>query len=331
MREIWVKADPWSRDLVVAAIEGGADAVVIGPGYDAEVKSLGVIKTVSEDGDIRWGRDIVCANIESGSDEEAVSALGRDKMVLVRTSDWRVIPLENLVARGASIIVEVVDREDARLAGGILERGVDGIIIANPDPAEVRAILLDLRGGGRSIRLESYEVRGIRPVGMGDRVCIDTCTLMGRGQGCLVGNSGGSLFLVHSESVEGPYAAPRPFRINAGGVHAYVMAPGNRTRYLSELRAGDEILGSDHMGQTSVLVVGRVKIEKRPLLLMEAESPEGIIATLICQNAETIRLVGEDGGALSVAGIRPGHRVLGLTQREGRHFGYHVQESIIEQ
>lgn len=330
MREIWVKADPWSRDLVAAAIEGGADAVVVGPGYDSKAKGLGVIRTVSEEGDIRWGRDVVCARIESEADEEAICALSREKRVLVATSDWRIIPLENLVARCSNIMVEVLDREDARLAGAILERGVDGILISNPDPSEVREILLDLRGQGESITLNCYEIRGIRPVGMGDRVCLDTCTLMGPGQGCLVGNSGSSLFLVHSESLEGPYAAPRPFRINAGGVHAYVMAPGNRTRYLSELKAGDEIIGSNHLGETSVLVVGRVKIERRPLLLIEAESSEGR-ATLICQNAETIRLVGEDGSALSVAGMRPGNMVLGLSQKAGRHFGYHVQESIIEQ
>ena len=57
---------------------------------------------------------------------------------------------------------------------------------------------------------------------MGDRVCVDTCANMGLGEGMLVGNSSGGLFLVHAESLENPYVAPRPFRVNAGPVHAYI-------------------------------------------------------------------------------------------------------------
>ena len=71
---------------------------------------------------------------------------------------------------------------------------------------------------------------------MGDRVCVDTCTVMGTGEGCLVGNSSQALFLVHAESIENPYVSPRPFRVNAGPVHAYIMAPGGKTRYLFRSR-----------------------------------------------------------------------------------------------
>ena len=70
---------------------------------------------------------------------------------------------------------------------------------------------------------------------MGDRVCVDTCTNMGPGEGMLVGNSSGGLFLVHAESLENPYVAPRPFRVNAGPVHAYIRVPGGKTKYLGEL------------------------------------------------------------------------------------------------
>ena len=76
---------------------------------------------------------------------------------------------------------------------------------------------------------------------MGDRVCVDTCTQMEPGQGMLVGNTTEGFLLVHSESIENPYVAARPFRVNAGAVHAYALCPGGRTRYLSELKAGDEV------------------------------------------------------------------------------------------
>jgi len=43
---------------------------------------------------------------------------------------------------------------------------------------------------------------------------------------------------VHSESVENPYVEPRPFRVNAGAVHAYIMMPNGKTKYLDELQDG---------------------------------------------------------------------------------------------
>jgi len=330
MKELWVKADPWDRELVIAAIEAGADAVIVDTEGVLKTKELGVIKTVSDDGDLRWGRDVVYAEIRNSEDEENIVDWSRDRKVVVSTTDWRIIPLENLVARAKNIFVEVCDKEEARVANGILEKGVDGLVINHRDPLIVREILVECKGTHQPIALESFEVRNVRPVGMGDRVCLDTCTLLGTGQGCLVGNSSRALFLIHAESIAGPYVAPRPFRINAGSVHAYVMTPGGRTRYLSELRTGDEVLGTNHRGETATLVVGRVKIERRPLILIEADSQKGL-ATVICQNAETIRFVGREGEALSVAGLRPGQIVMGYGEEGGRHFGYSVHENIIEQ
>jgi len=144
-----------------------------------------------------------------------------------------------------------------------------------------------------------------------------------------VGNSSQALFLIHAESIDNPYVTPRPFRVNAGAVHAYVMVSGGKTRYLAELNSGDEIIGVDAAGQTVPLVVGRVKIERRPLLLVEAASPRGQAAT-ICQNAETIRLVQPGGEAISVVQLKPGNEVLGYVEEAGRHFGYKVDESIVE-
>ncbi|HXW98494.1 MAG TPA: 3-dehydroquinate synthase II, partial [Methanomicrobiales archaeon] len=83
-------------------------------------------------------------------------------------------------------------------------------------------------------------------------------------------------------------------------------------------------------GKVTEACVGRTKIEKRPLLLVEAEGKGGVRASLILQNAETVRLVGEDGRAISVAALKTGDRVLGATAEAGRHFGVAVKESIVE-
>lgn len=135
--------------------------------------------------------------------------------------------------------------------------------------------------------------------------------------------------MVHSESLESEYVASRPFRVNAGPVHAYVMTPGNKTRYLSEIETGDEVLTVDSEGNTKTTVVGRVKIEKRPLMLVEAEY-DGVRIRTLLQNAETIRLINQDGEPVSVAQLKVGDNVMVYLDKSARHFGMAIEESIIE-
>ena len=329
MKEIWVKADPWKKELVTTALESGADAVLVSGDKIAGVKELGLIKTVSDEGDVKWGEDVVCVEIQSAEDEEEIVKLSRRKKVVVRTRDWTIIPLENLVAQAGNIFVEVDDLEGARTAAGILEKGVDGLIITQRNPIRAREIINEMKSERQTIDLVKLKVDNIRPLGMGDRVCVDTCTVMGTGEGCLVGNSSQALFLVHAESIENPYVSPRPFRVNAGPVHAYIMAPGGKTRYLSELGAGDEISGVDWKGKGMPLIVGRVKIERRPLVLIEATGPNGPVTTIL-QNAETIRLLTPKGEPISVVKVKPGDKVLGRVEEAGRHFGHKIEETITE-
>ena len=329
MKEVWVKADPWNKDLVTAALEAGADAVVVPEDKTSSVKELGIIKTVSTNGDLKWEEDVVYVEIRSAEDEERIVKLSRDKKVVVRTTDWTIIPLENLAARAENIFVEVKNKEESDIAAGILEKGVDGIIITAKNPALVKEIIGSVRSGRKLIDLAPFTIESVTPAGMGDRVCVYTCTMMKPGEGALVGNSSQALFLIHSESIENPYVSPRPFRINAGPVHAYIMGGGGRTRYLSELTSGDEIVGVDYEGRSFPLIVGRVKIEKRPLLLIRATGPNGP-ATTIAQNAETIRFVGSGGEAVSVVQLKPGDQVLGYVEEAGRHFGHKITETITE-
>ncbi len=329
MKEIWVKADPWKKTLVTTALEAGADAVIVPPEKVQDVQELGLITTVSDDGDLKWEKDVSYVEIRSTADEEKIIQLSRQKKVIVKTDDWTIIPLENLVAQTGNIFVEVGDLESARTCAGILEKGVDGLVITGEDPVQVKEIINEIKSDLQITDLVSLKVDNIKPLGMGDRVCVDTCTMMGVGEGCLVGNSSQALFLIHAESIENPYVSPRPFRVNAGPVHAYVMVPGGKTRYLSEIKAGDEVIKVDAKGRSVPLVVGRVKIERRPLLLVEATGPNGPVTTIL-QNAETIRLVGMDGEAISVVKLKPGDEVLGYVEEAGRHFGHKIKETITE-
>ncbi len=329
MRNIWVKVDPWDKELVKTALEGGAEAVMVPPGYSEQVKALGRITTISEDGDLKPDEDVLVYRITSGADEDEIARLSRERRVILESADWSIIPLENLIARGADVVAPVAGLQEAETAFGILEKGVSHILYEGGDPAELKKILNMAGAEADHIALSTAEVIEISPAGMGDRVCVDTCTEMQPGQGMLVGNSSRSLFLVHAESIENPYVAPRPFRVNAGAVHAYTRGADGRTRYLSELAAGEQVLIVDHKGNVNTATVGRLKIERRPLVLLRARI-EGVEATTILQNAETIRLTDPDGRAVSVVSLSPGDKILAAVEETGRHFGMKIDETITE-
>jgi 3-dehydroquinate synthase II len=329
MRKLWVKADPWDKKMVTTALEGGADGIMVPKGFSEKVKELGKIQTISEDGDLKLGKDVVFFTITSGEDEEKIVKLSQNKRVILECTDWTVIPLENLIAKGAKVIAQVRDLKEAQTAFGILEKGVDHVLFHTEDVIELKKALSWFRSQGDKISLQAAEIIEIRSVGMGDRVCVDTCTSMDMGQGILVGNSSSALFLIHSESISNPYVSPRPFRVNAGPVHSYTRIPGGKTRYLSELSAGDQVLIVDFKGNTTTGIVGRLKIEKRPLMLVKAVF-KGKEITSIVQNAETIRLTDPKGKAVSVVNLSPGDKVLVVMEEGGRHFGMKIEESITE-
>ncbi len=329
MKKIWVKVDPWNKKMVTTALEGGADGIMVPKGYSKKVKELGVIQTISEDGDLKLGKDVVLFTIKSGKDEEEIVKLCQSKKVILQCTDWTVIPLENLIAKGADVIAQVNNFEEAQTALGILEKGVNHILFHTNDVIELKKALSLIKAVEDKTALEEAEIVEVTPVGMGDRVCVDTCTSMTLGQGILVGNSSSALFLIHAETVSNPYVAPRPFRINAGPVHAYTRVPGGKTRYLSELSAGDHVLIVDFQGNTSVGAVGRLKIEKRPLMLIKAVVGDRKITTIV-QNAETIRLTNPKGKPVSVVSLLPGDKVLVAVEKGGRHFGHKIDETITE-
>lgn len=329
MKQVWVKADPWSKEIAIAALESGADALVLPAGYSAEAKKLGVIRTIADDGDLRLGKDVFLVEITSKEDELRIARLSPDKPVIIKTRDWTIIPLENLIAQRHNIFLEVTTLAEAQTATGILERGVDGLVINTRNETELRSIIKALKEKAERVTLVAAEITRVLPLTMGDRVCIDTCSAMGMGQGMLIGNSSSGMFLVHAESIENPYVEPRPFRVNAGPVHAYARVPGGKTRYLSELKAGDGALIVNADGTTEQAVVGRVKIEKRPLVFVEAAVQENRY-TAILQNAETVRLTSPDGSPISVVELSEGSKVLMLIEEAGRHFGMKVEETIKE-
>ncbi|KAG2491204.1 hypothetical protein HYH03_010414 [Edaphochlamys debaryana] len=239
------------------------------------------------------------------------SGVAADWALVMDASDWKVIPAENLVAlaqpsaAGAQapplrLLAAASSAGEARLMLEALEAGTAGVLLRTEEPGQVRELVsyVSRRAASESdspanrLPYIAAEVTAVRALGVGDRACVDLASLMQPGEGLLVGSFARSLALVQAEAEQTEYIASRPFRVNAGPVHAYVAAPGGRTRYLSELRSGDEVLIADAAGRSRPALVGRVKIERRPLVVVELRCPDGSPASLMLQNAETVKLLG---------------------------------------
>jgi 3-dehydroquinate synthase II len=330
MKKLWVNAVPYNKDVVISALESGAEAVVLPDGQTETVRQFGKIKTVEANGDIRPGVDVEFIDIAGKDDEDKAAAVPKNKIVVLRMLDWTIIPIENLLARRTqNIMVQVANAEQAKLMVEILEKGVDGVVLNSTDINEIKQTAEIVNSVSEKIELLPAAVTAVKQLGMGDRACLDTCTQMNIGEGMLIGNTASGFFLVHSESIDNPYVASRPFRVNAGAVHAYTLTPGGKTKYLADLKTGDEVMLVDTKGKSQTAYLGRNKIEKRPMLLIEAEA-NGAPISLVLQNAETIRLVSPDGKTISVTKLQPGDKVLGHIEKAGRHFGMKVDETLIE-
>ena len=253
--------------------------------------------------------------------------------VLINCLDWRVIPLENLIAKGrgkSALIAEVNTSEDAKIVLEALELGTDGVLIRTGNLKELEKTIKIIKAQSPKMALNSAKILSIKPIGSGARVCVDTVDLMVPGEGMLVGCQSAGFFLVEAEVNENPYVQSRPFRVNAGPASHYTLTSAQSTRYLSELKAGDEVLIVSREGNVRVTNVGRSKIEFRPLILIEAQAGNTKIKTIL-QNAETIRLVTLKDSK-PVTELKTNDEVLvHLAAKGGRHFGISVpEETVIE-
>jgi 3-dehydroquinate synthase class II len=354
VREVWIETD--NLQCVTTAVELGVSSTVVVSGADDAFESrvraacaVEVLK-VSEDGlrvvDASGTSTSRARVVRISTPEEceaavraASSSSSPDIVVMDANEDWGIIPAENLVAAYASssstrLFARVRDATNARTMLEALETGVDGVVLCTSDPKEVRAIDGILREHFASrddsrVDLVAATVTDVKRVGAGDRCAVDACVNFAQGEGMLVGSFASGLFLVHAENVECGYVNTRPFRVNAGPTASYCAAPDDKTAYLSELKAGSEILCCDSHGRTRVANVARVKIERRSLVLIEARvKTTGARLAVLLQNAETVRLIRatDDRQPVSVAQLTIGDDVLVAVNDVARHTGVAVDE-----
>ncbi len=332
MKSVWVELDKWNRDVVTSSIEGGVDAIICPADMVSRVKELGKIKVISEGGDLIPEKDVFFISSKELFHISNVEKYAGKGIICIDFCDWDIVGLENIVALGCEVFVKVDNDKRLDVALEVLEKGVSGVVLPVGDYPEIKnlkKVISKVKDRKNRLLLETARVKSVKQVGMGDRVCVDFAMMLNDGEGLLVGNVSSFFFLIHAETLDNPYVDPRPFRVNAGGVHAYVFMPGNKTKYLCELKSGDRALIVSYDGLTREAIVGRVKIERRPMILINAEA-NGVEGSIILQNAETIRLVDPNGKALSVARLKEGDEIIVKQVAEGRHFGMSVEETIWE-
>jgi 3-dehydroquinate synthase II len=345
MKELWIEiaqtASPAEKDSLLRLAAEVCDAILEGAQAHSRSGKYDITVLTSLDKDKitklkREGKKIALRVSIRGKEDENIAVKAAElavDYVILNCLDWRVIPIENLIARTSGkskLIAEVANAADAQLVLEALELGTDGVLLKTSDPNELTKTASLVKNRMPKIELVPAKITSVKQIDTGARVCVDTCDLMTTGEGLLVGCQSAGLFLVEAEVYENPYVQPRPFRVNAGAPSNYTLASLQNTRYLSELKAGDEVLIVNREGKVRRTNVGRAKIEFRPLFLIEAEA-EGAKIKVILQNAETIRLVTVDGSK-PVTELKAGDKVLvHMAAKGGRHFGVSVtDERVIE-
>ena len=176
-------------DITLVGRNGEGDGTFMIPEDISQSKDLAAIS-----GFKRKGKQVAAyVEITSKKHEELASLLGKtaDYLILVGM-DWTVIPLENIIAslqnEDVKLIAAVSDYKEAKLALETLKIGTDGIMLCPKDVSEIKKVAELIE----KIESESYDLKPatvtrVEPVGSGDRVCVDTCSIMNFGEGMLVG------------------------------------------------------------------------------------------------------------------------------------------------
>ena len=285
-----------------------------------------------------FSSDVSEVQIDEPSDqEEAMSLIGLVPWILVRCSDWTMVPLENLVAasRGTSTRIAAAIDEEVELNGAAfaLGGGVDAILVKSHLVNDAVGIIggkwekEDVQEKGAIV--EEARVISIESIGVGERVCIDLTSRLNEGQGIATGSISRMLCIVHGETIPTEFIPTRPFRVNAGSIHSYALMADGTTKYLSELNAGDEIAILSSEGIVGNAVIGRLKIENRPLLIIRFRvgSEQGQV---ILQQAETVRLVAPEGGALPITSAASGNNISVMIDERVRHIGQPLEGRVKE-
>lgn len=339
MKRLWVDLRAVPRRARIshlrAAQEAGADLLL----DEGDEASGAVVIQARKDGSL-WQAGKRIGAIHAITDRATALAAAKAPGILVaELPDWRVIPLETLIAarrrRPGTLFAQARDLAEVRLFATVLDRGVHGILFTPDRPGDI----LEARQALQMLepkpakpdaagQLESAQITGVESGGVADRVCLDATTRFEEGEGIPVGATAASLALVLAETATNPHIPARPFRVNAGAIHQYGL-DGERTPYLSEATAGKSFTAVNGTGTFRSITIGRAKVERRPHLLLRWRSPSGPGHAFL-QEAETVRLLSPGGTPRQVTALRVGDSILVWCQAGSRHTGEIVDAEVVE-
>lgn len=347
--EIWWDGRDESLELPADLSEKADKWIVSG---DISNKSVGSVAgmfradgnqlTTSDDEEVAGA--IVCLKNSSGQ-EQALAVLGSVEWLLVEVepyeSSWQMIPAENIIAAaqstGTKLAFSVKKAADVAGLAKALELGVDALCIStksgDEDPdlwetafaarkernAEAEKASVSSSSDAKESKPKPEVVvgscwrRDTKGTVLADRICVDLVQKLLPEEGCWVGSSAKIMALVLSEAASSQFVPTRPFRVNAGPVHSYILlGDGVTTKYLCELQPSDQVMVYNTQTKSSKSVaVGRLKEEIRPCVLVELEtqtadevdkslSPRGQV---FLQQAETVRLAQPSGEFVRVTDL----------------------------
>ena len=287
------------------------------------------------------GRKVDVSNSSGQSVARAMA--GSVEWILLEFGEWKMIPIENIIAAcdggPTKVAARISSAEQVLGAAFALQIGVDALLV--DEKTLPTALIAKSQRGEKTVEsvsenttqemiLSKLEVIDVREGGVGDRVCVDLTSMLELGEGMIVGSSSNSMILVHGETVESEFVPIRPFRVNAGAAHSYIMMADGTTSYLSELKMGDEVMVANSDGISRSCTVGRVKIEKRPFILFRWKNENDNEAGVLLQQAETVRLISESRELVSITELVPGTLLLGWTGGAGRHVGQTISAEVEE-
>lgn len=271
--------------------------------------------------------------------DEAISLVGMIDWILVRCSDWTMIPLENIVASaadsGTRIAAAISQTVELSGAAHALQHGVDALLL--PADEKLWDAAEEISGERTPVQVKEKkteqtlvmaDVTNVESGGVGERICVDLTERLSEGEGMLIGSSANALVLIHGETIPSEFVPSRPFRVNAGAVHAYCLMADGSTKYLCELTAGDRVAIANPSNEIRSATIGRLKIERRPFLLVHFES-DNHSAQVLVQQAETVRFINEEGN-IRVTSLEKGDKIAVRLSSGMRHIGREITGEMNE-
>ena len=154
MKKFYVDVRRFDKKIVTTAIESGSDALLANNSDIAAIKKLSVINVIAPKGDIVLGKDLLEIEINNRDEETKAMALAKKRKLIVKIKNWKIIPLEDLVASHPdNIFTYVKDSKEAKIALTVLEKGVAGIVLNTTSLNEIKKVAKVVKESSEKLKL----------------------------------------------------------------------------------------------------------------------------------------------------------------------------------